>query len=105
MKIKYIEPKILIEKEEALYEKMIIKEKISLIDILNWENDWRREDIGYETDSMDIGIEFSEYDKTVYIWIDRALVTATFNTSNLSPEKIIEGIKLLLDWAGVEYED
>ena len=91
MKIKYKEPKTLIEVEETL------------LNILKWEDDIDREDIGYETDSMAIGIEFLEYVKEVCIWVGKAI--ATFRTSDSSPEEINEGIKLLLDWAGVEYEN
>ena len=90
MKIKYTEPKTLIEVEETL------------LNILKWEDDIYREDIIFTTDSMAIVIEFCRDYKTVYIWTDKAIVT--FRTSNSSPEKVIEGIKLLLDWAGVEYE-
>ena len=93
MKIKYTEPKTLIEVEETL------------LNILKWEDDIHRDDICFTTDSMAIVIEFCRDYKAVYIWIDKAMATTRFSTSNLSPEKIIEGIKLLLDWAGVEYED
>ena len=94
MKIKYLE----ITRQQQ-------KGETTLLDVLNWENEIRREDICFTTDSMDIVIEFLEDHKTVYIWIGKARVSSSFSTSKLSPEKIIEAIETLLEVLGVEYEN
>ena len=89
MKIKYI---------EATRK----QKEITLLEILNWEDDIDREDICYENDSIDIEIYFLGGHKTVYIWTEKLDSRLEFDTNRISPEKIIESIMKTL---GVECED
>ena len=85
------------------YTEITRKQKeITLLEILNWEDDIDREDICYENDSIDIEIYFLGGHKTVYIWTEKLDSRLEFDTNRMSPEKIVESIMKIL---GVECED
>ena len=74
-----------------------------LLEVLEWKNDYKRENIINETDSTKIEIYFWDDHKEVMIAVKG--ITLIFDTKEVSPETINEFINLTLDWAGVEYED
>ena len=76
-----------------------------LLDILKWEDDYKRENITYENGSTKINIFFWSGFKEVYITVIESNLQLLFDTDKLTPEKINEFINLTLDWAGVTNEN
>ena len=92
MKIKYTEPKTLIEVETTL------------LDVLNWENDIDRKNFIYEKGPIKIDILFWEDFKVIDFKI-RKIVTARFSDDKLTPEQVVESIESLIKTLGVTYEN
>ena len=79
--------------------------EIDLLDILKWKNDYRRENITYENDSIQIKITFWAGFKGVIITFIKSNLKLSFDTNRISPEKIIEAIESIMKTLGVEYEN
>ena len=92
MKIKYKEMKE-IEQEETL------------LDILKLEDNTDRKTIIYETDSIQINIEFWESHKALWVWIGKSNLTLTLDTIKSTPEQVVETIESIVKISGEKYEN
>ena len=86
MKIKFIEPKTLVETETTLLE------------ILKWEDD-NRETIFYEKDWFRVTIKFYNTCKDVYVYYKERTEfeeSKVYNTIKLTPEQVNELVETFL---------
>ena len=79
--------------------------EIDLLDILKWKNDYRRENITYENDSIRINVNFWVGFKGVTITFIESNLKFSFDTNKIRPEKIIEAIESKIKTFGAECEN
>ena len=79
--------------------------KDTLLEILEWEDSYDREEILYETDSIKIRINFWQNHKSLYVRIKKLELVLTLNTDKLTPEKINDIIVSAMKITGATYEN